>query len=303
MIKHDVTESLSLEGIKPQDIGPGVTVRANHYGCPAGIDTRQRLYVTRKQAPKDLLVAYCHNCGDGMGFKAKPRGHMSMPKTRGKLFQVEKLWSEGVPLIEAPDTVLSWAKAKGLLDCHSIDAWVKWHPLNWSVMFGIRPLGLELVGPDIKPPLAIQSRYFDGRIKWLTHKGDSWPVDEPVRTLLRIDRDDSRVVSTSVAIVEDYTSAQRLFGYTEVGELDTYCLFGASCSIDELAKLRHEHGYTELLVWLDNDVPAVVQSREDIARRAKLVGFTDVRIERDFTDPKLCHGDLLIRKFKEYPRA
>jgi hypothetical protein len=50
-------------------------------------------------------------------------------------------------------------------------------------------------------------------------------------------------------------------------------------------------------------VHAVVQSREDIARRAKLVGFTDVRIERDFTAPKLCHGDLLIRKFKEYPRA
>lgn len=36
-------------------------VRVNHEGCPAGEDTRRRLYVKKVSGG---LIAYCHNCGD-----------------------------------------------------------------------------------------------------------------------------------------------------------------------------------------------------------------------------------------------
>ncbi len=36
------------------------TVRVNHDPCPAGTDTKRRLYVTRKEDGN--VIAYCHNC-------------------------------------------------------------------------------------------------------------------------------------------------------------------------------------------------------------------------------------------------
>ncbi len=38
----------------------GKQIRLNHRHCPAGTDTRQRLYVKRTH---DAVLAYCHNCG------------------------------------------------------------------------------------------------------------------------------------------------------------------------------------------------------------------------------------------------
>ena len=38
----------------------GETRRHNHEDCPAGEDSKRRLYVTRKP---DVLLGYCHNCG------------------------------------------------------------------------------------------------------------------------------------------------------------------------------------------------------------------------------------------------
>jgi hypothetical protein len=48
-----------------QDLAVGDTVRVNHDRCPAGEDTRRRLYLTRTQANPEVVVAYCHNCQSG----------------------------------------------------------------------------------------------------------------------------------------------------------------------------------------------------------------------------------------------
>lgn len=44
------------------DLAPGETVRVNHDDCPAGVDSRRRLYLTRTLANPDALIGYCHNC-------------------------------------------------------------------------------------------------------------------------------------------------------------------------------------------------------------------------------------------------
>jgi hypothetical protein len=45
-----------------EDIEPGQTIRVNHTDCPAGEDTRRRLYISRPHANPMLALAYCHNC-------------------------------------------------------------------------------------------------------------------------------------------------------------------------------------------------------------------------------------------------
>lgn len=48
---------------------PGDTIRMNHQDCPAGEDTRGRLYVTRFEN-SNKLGWYCHNCSQGGGFNS-----------------------------------------------------------------------------------------------------------------------------------------------------------------------------------------------------------------------------------------
>lgn len=52
----------------------GQQVHINHDHCPAGRDTKRRLYIQRN---RDAVVAYCHNCGGHMVRRGKlyPRTH------------------------------------------------------------------------------------------------------------------------------------------------------------------------------------------------------------------------------------
>jgi len=43
-------------------VGRGNTVRANHDDCPAGTDSRRRLYLSRPASSPDVVLGYCHNC-------------------------------------------------------------------------------------------------------------------------------------------------------------------------------------------------------------------------------------------------
>lgn len=48
----------------------GESLRFDHAGCPAGEDTRARLYV--KRTSDNFWVAYCHNCGSPGWYKQHP---------------------------------------------------------------------------------------------------------------------------------------------------------------------------------------------------------------------------------------
>ena len=52
----------------------GETTRRNHADCPAGIDTRKRLYITRPANTPDMVLVYCHNCQQGTAFNIKELG-------------------------------------------------------------------------------------------------------------------------------------------------------------------------------------------------------------------------------------
>lgn len=52
------------------EMAVGNTLRFDHIGCPAGEDTRGRLYV--KRTSDNFWVAYCHNCGSPGWYKHSP---------------------------------------------------------------------------------------------------------------------------------------------------------------------------------------------------------------------------------------
>ena len=63
------------------------TVRVNHDECPAGQDTRRRLYVTRKEDGN--VIAYCHNCSNS-GFHSSASRFRRNPVVRTLVESEEK---------------------------------------------------------------------------------------------------------------------------------------------------------------------------------------------------------------------
>jgi len=311
MSKTNVLTSLK-EGclsLNPGELMMGSTVHVNHVDCPAGVDTRRRLYVTRNKAPSDLLVWYCHNCGQGGAFKA--RMHRSIAYTATEtvgngsgLLNVKDMWDQGIPWVEAPDEVVRWLTFRGAEASAVWDNNVRWHPVKNALLFGVNERGNR---DDTVVPWAIQVRNFGPKSgpKWWTCKG-RWPEGAPLRTWFGVKQDYLETASAhkrqerALVLVEDWLSAAAVWHHSLH---DSYCLYGAHIGMDELAKIRHELRYDKLLVWLDNDVTAVLSSREDIIKRAKMLGFTEVRVERNRKDPKYCVDLLKATPWEEYTLA
>ena len=77
------------------ELETGETVRVNHVSCPAGADTRRRLYITKKP---DVVLAYCHNCGESSSRYISSRDRYR--DSRGKSFNTTPKSSEYVePLV------------------------------------------------------------------------------------------------------------------------------------------------------------------------------------------------------------
>jgi hypothetical protein len=309
MSKNNIITSLKEGGCPPVTIMIGSTEHVNHVDCPAGVDTRRRLYVTRNKAPSDLLVWYCHNCGQGGAFKSRLSAVFSHTATEtvssgSGLLNVMDMWEQGIPWVEAPYDVVRWLTYRGAENSAVWDNNVRWHPVKNALLFGVNERGNR---DDTGVPWAIQVRNFGSKSgpKWWTCKG-RWPAGEPLRTWFGVNQgyldssSEERRQERALVLVEDWLSAAAVW---HDSLHDSYCLYGAHIGMDELAKIRHELRYDKLLVWLDNDVTAVIKSREDIVKRAKMLGFTEVRVERDYKDPKYCVGLLKTKLWEEYTLA
>ena len=98
------------------ELSENETIRINHDGCPAGTDTRRRLYITKKP---QVILGYCHNCQQSAAryIAAKDRfkpyhGRVSKEKTEtDKVFAypcTEKIDSH------SPAEVTIWRQKNGL---------------------------------------------------------------------------------------------------------------------------------------------------------------------------------------------
>jgi hypothetical protein len=99
---------------------PGEQTRINHVDCPAGRDTRGRLYIKRKD--DNTLLAYCHNCGEyGISSSNKTRA------IRDLLIENEVAQRDGAGELLLPDDIE-----------RNIDYWPGQARL-WPLKYGISP--------------------------------------------------------------------------------------------------------------------------------------------------------------------
>ena len=254
-----------LDSVMLSENAPDVveTVRYNHEECPAGTDTRRRLYITRKD--DGVIVGYCHNCGSsGMAVHGRTHYRSPTPVTVNKKVGVVTMPTnlEFEPVLwpkEATDWVLkagvplTTVRAYGLaydLDTRRVII-PKYNVDNELVMWQSRSVGLDL-GP-----------------KYLTEIKKDAQVHDPLGTKGDV-----------VVICEDMMSAIRLNMYTTY---DAIPLFSSSVNITKL--LTPLANYDRIVVWLDNDGAEVNRHRDQLKLQLRSLGKS-VGVVYDQDDPK-----------------
>ena len=265
--EHYIDEARGLQ--------PGETVRVNHEGCPAGVDTKRRLYVTLgggvTDVPRDMVLAYCHNCSTG------GRSSLGTRRSTASRSVPKNLASEVVELPKgttflahefSPDA-LRWLRSYDLVPDKG-EVWVGYDRGTESLVFPCwSERGVE----------AYQTRSFrsgwDGP-KYLTRRRYDADIPQPVSE------------GEVLVLTEDTLSAVKV---SKVPGLAGCPLWTAPKGLGKLLTLSKF--YKDIVVWYDNDNTQVRHNALQLARRLRCY-HPRVYIVLDKVDPK-CYTVNVIK--------
>ena len=248
------------------------TERMDHEACPAGTDTKRRLYITRKD--DGVIVGYCHNCGSSGVARTVGRFKRSSTSmvTDRKVERVTMPSNLEFDPNEWPIEAIVWVKKAGLplttireyalawdLDSKRLII-PKYNVDNELVMWRSRRILVGDLGPKYVTEVQMDACIHDP----LGHRGDVVILCEDMLSAIKIDA---------------------LVGY------DAIPLFSSNVKMDKL--LTPLANYDTIVVWLDNDNTEVNRHRDSIARQLRSIGKR-VEVVTHLSDPKLHEVSAII---------
>lgn len=280
--------------------------RVNHRDCPAGEDTRKRLYFkfTDKEYDRNLVLWYCHNCGNGGLFK-----HDKFSGTQVVLDPIEEgnceedktktygssVWTRAVRIGEEfaigerrrlPKNHVTYLVRSGWEPADQAylaiaNSHVKYDPYEDQLVFALRKdmaKGLASAPSEFLSAIQVRANR-QGQPKCLTIK---FSDDSLVNTMVYAPWS-GKPHKKPIVVVEDMMSGIKLAysGYK------AFVLCGSHMSSREFmaypALLK-----SDLVVWLDNDNDQVCKSAEYISRLHSTLtgGAHSSRVILNHSDPK-----------------
>ena len=269
----------------------GEQVNVNHADCPAGTDTKRRLYVKRIERGK--VVAYCHHCG-GRGLASPSRGDRNplyssdalLARLPGVLPEGGGAYGVAQRSIRRADKGSQVPKQKAGPSGRASFNRAEWpvEAIVWLNRFGIEDHWKWYYEPglgrlcytvrDIKgQPVLKCCRALNGEPKkYLNFKEDF--KDQSPRGYLGFKTD-------VLVITEDILSAQKCVdaGYSAFPMLST------TVKDSDLLHLTEEFKHGIIIVWTDNDNTDVRLKRNKLKDSLSLLGVSNKTI-KDYKDPK-----------------
>ena len=247
------------------DLELGEQIHINHEDCPAGQDTKRRLYIKRGDDDgNDIIMAYCHNC--------TKRGTHSESYSRvlGAKKESKQRINGSSNLLPRDHTGVwdewdvrgtTWVRNGGIDESRSQRWGLGYSPSSNRVVIPINDqTDGSLMGYQLRSLSAVDSP------KYLTVKNKTpfyWY---------------SGKVNSTLVIVEDVLSGIRCEKYCS-----SIALLSSGMS-DEVYAFIAGSGHTNFIVYLDNDNRQVKVSQLSMVNRLKLLG--NVRIIKSDKDPK-----------------
>lgn len=271
------------EDLVPLD---GTQIHVNHFRCPAGEDTRKRLYIKRDG---DVILAYCHNCGGSSAYK----NYSSTSRYLTRDFDREdydRLVADAPLIVDTElalpdgyDTPLN-RHAQSWKYCH--ESGLSESTINKSAIYYSDSLDRMII--PIKDAEEKQLIYWQGRSfnpampKYINVKGVSKP-------LFVLKNTQHREHPNRTILVEDAISAWRIWQDCDMANTQIIALLGTKVDTADLLPYveggRRAH---HIIVWLDEDVAgrqATVELQPTLVALGKHVSGVDVS---KYPQPKRC---------------
>jgi hypothetical protein len=209
----------------------GQTIRIDHSDCPAGEDTRRRLYLTRPAGSPNVVLAYCHNCqesGVQRGEFDKYRDYVA-PSTEMGVLHIP--FQEPSGLEWDPDNwpiaATSWRVLKGLGSNNVRQARIAYDPTTHRIYIPM----YDYINTDAEPTkhstlIGYQLRHIEGvGPKYLTALKDS-----STKPFTRI----GPLISKYCVLVEDLASGLALAAVADDHNLSILVNYGVQIKPEAL---------------------------------------------------------------------
>jgi len=275
------------------DLVRGETTAVCHKDCPAGEDTRYRLYLTKPASSPNVVLGYCHNCNESGVLRDtndtpyRDFGSMLAPPRTSK-----RITFDIPPNMVAcgdrwPSAAHAWRIKKKMTKRVCCEAKIQYDPASHRVYLPtwqyIDPLPRNLIG--------YQLRQLDGAApKYLTAQEEQ---DTILYTVMRPYPERCK----HYILVEDLASG---FAITEAiysapidsSHLGVLVNYGVKTKVEALNDCPDMHMG---LVWLDNDGDHILDQSHSIAKTWHLVSGVDVRQNITDCDPKLYQPGMILK--------
>lgn len=249
------------------DLDIGEQIHINHADCPAGMDTKRRLYIKRTE--EDGIVAYCQHCGQSGYHRENERRYRSVEKIFGgstlSVSRNIKLPHDSSGTVgEWPARAKVWLYRYGITDEEIARYGIVYSDTVGRVLLPVYNNG-SMVGYQARRVLEDESE------KYLTKTSD------PSRMVWYTN---NTTHSNDVVFCEDILSAIR------VGRRVSSCaLLGINIKDEVLHSIIKNHD--SFTIFLDDDNRQVILGQ--IALKNKLELFGSVRLIKGVgKDPKEC---------------
>ena len=275
---------LALSGVDTLEAGEH---RFNHDDCPAGTDTKRRLYVLVPSDKPDQRVVYCHNCQrsgyayvKGSDTKIRKRISAQGADTKSKEFVAPPVTLDELAFDTWPVTARNLVLKAGLTEAAMLEHGIFWSPLYNRIVY-------SYYSYNNHPPQLVSQQLRDvsgDEIKYLS-------IDNPSARWKSYPIGDTDL--DTLVITEDLLSAVRC---VETGLVRALPLRGCNLSVDRTLELFTSHAPRKVLVWLDNDSSLVCATASSI--RQKMLSFlpaTDATVYTREEEPKHLDNDTLTR--------
>lgn len=267
-----------IEKYAPATVGEQVHV--NHEGCPAGTDTKRRLYIKRQA---DCILAYCHHCNEHRVLKSAGQRTLNQIK---RALAYEQDGSSMLPVL--PDDVVlyrDWSDAaKAQLMRYGLSAITTEH---FGIMYS--PSLGRIVFPyydDCGNTAFVSQRLVEGETvgkKWLNCGVKPLGIYETMAV--------NAPRPNNIVLVEDPISAMKIARLTN---WDAMCLHGTTMSDVQFSYIANLPAAVSARVWLDGDDAGKIGTH-DIMKRLVPIRVMEPPIFLAEQDPKDC-GSLELRK-------
>jgi hypothetical protein len=262
----------------------GQTVGVNHIDCPAGEDTKHRLYITRPSSSAGAILGYCHNCDSAGALKDGGEEYRDFGQKLTLVGNKATPFDKPDNLIACgdrwPDDAVVWRINKGLDVEDCLHAGIKYDQTSHRIFLPIynQVNKLGQFHNTYSTLLGYQLRQIDGTgPKYYTAQRD---VNKPLYTRLTSRRAGPAALCF---LVEDFVSGLAVAD-TDRLNYDVVVNYGVKVKIEVLSEVS---GTKYNVVWLDNDNNHVRSQASTIARTWALISGVDTGVEKALDrDPK-----------------